>query len=119
MSVFNPRLTGKVNLTGTRYGTGTRLPNGRYVEGGTTALSFTANHQPLTGSEMLELPEGERVRNVRKLYTATTLRPADVSTKARADEVDIDGETYVVFRTMPYNMGVLDHHKVIVIRRDQ
>lgn len=119
MTSFNPRLTGKVILTGTRFAAGTRGNNGRYTKGATSPLSFTGNHQPLTDADLLLLPEGEREKKVRKIYTTFALRPASVNGQTSADHVVIDGETFEVFRVKTYNMGVLDHHKVIAIRLDQ
>lgn len=119
MSVFNPSLTGKVSLIVRRYTKGTRAKNGSYIPGGSTTFNIIANHQPLTDEEMLLLPEAKRQKQVRKVYTASELKPVDVENDIKADEINIDGSEYVVFKVQNYNMGVLDHFKAIVVREDQ
>lgn len=119
MTVFNPSITGKVTLTGTRFASGFHNSNGRYEEGINIPISFEANHQPVSGRELLLVPEAERVKDVRKIYTSFTLRTARVPNRTLADEVVIDNLLYQVFQVETYNMGVLNHTKAIVIRKDQ
>lgn len=119
MTSFNPRLTGKVNLNGLRFAQGSVNRAGRYSKGTSTPLNFKANHQPLNGKELLLLPEGEREKRTKKLYTAFELRGVDIENKISADEIIIGSEIYKVFNVKPYSMGVLDHFKVIVIRKDK
>lgn len=119
MSQFSPQLTGKKNYTGTRFAQGSRSNRGRYMKGAGSPISFVGNDQPVSDKELLLLPEGDRVKRVRKLYTTFALQPESVENETSGDEVIVEGETFVVMITKIYEMGVLDHTKAILVRRDQ
>lgn len=55
--------------------------------------------QPMKGSEVLILPEGERVKKAYKLYTKDELQVANEATKQKADLVEYLGETYEVVKS--------------------
>lgn len=81
------------------------------------AVEFEASVQPLNGIEIQQLPEGERSRDSRKLYTTTALRTASAGSGAAADRIVIDGANYEVHTVQPYDtMAPLPHYKVVVLR---
>jgi hypothetical protein len=52
--------------------------NGRYVAGKESAFEIEANVQPLTGNEILQVPEGERQAENLWMYSETHIKADDV-----------------------------------------
>ena len=100
-----------------------------YSIGGTvtrTETGFTENYgawtefygavQPLNGSDIRALPEGESQERTLKIYTNdVVLSPTDEDTGKQADRVRIEGEVYKVIQSKTWGYG-LPHSKVIVTR---
>jgi hypothetical protein len=55
---------------------------GHYVAGSPQQFDARGNIQPLTGIELQQLPEGDRQKEVKKIYTAFALQNGDVVTRA-------------------------------------
>lgn len=71
--------------------------SGTYVKGHRASASDTvttikANVQPLGGSELLQLPESDRLREPLRFYTAVELKENDLVTRA------INGREYEIQR---------------------
>lgn len=88
------------SFTVTRYATGT-YTSGTFVAGATSTFSAVISAQPLTGKDLLNLPEAQRTRNYLKGYSATELFTAQQSSSEKADIVTIDGVDYEV-QTVEY-----------------
>ena len=116
MTVFNPRSTGKVTLNVTRVSSDGSYVKGKYVSGTETVIPIEANHQPASAEILLTLPEAERSRDPRVVYTPFPLRTTDKDVGTPADTLDIGGIQYKVHKVSRYDMGVLDHTKAIVLR---
>lgn len=96
-----------MNLTGqaiviTRKAAGSYVL-GRWVEGVETAYSVEANVQPLNGHELLQLPEGDRLRENKKIYTAFPVQNNDILT--------LGGKTWQVQNAMDWSNHPLPHYK--------
>lgn len=94
-------LTGTIRRLGMRSVVVTRrgaptVTKGRVTPPTPTTYSVNANVQPLSGSELLRLPEGLRTRETVALWTDVDLRTADESAGVLADTVAINGRTYEV-----------------------
>lgn len=108
------RILGQELLTWRRFAAGTRGEDGRFTSGATTTSTLYAGVQPATEDDLQLLPEGERARRAKKLYTRTALRVASVDGQTLADQVSIDGEWWEVHAVGPQR-SVIRHTKAIVI----
>lgn len=52
--------------------------SGIYEKGPCTPFEVRASIQPLTAREILNLPEADRTKDHRKMYTVTEMRPYDI-----------------------------------------
>lgn len=102
-----------INLSVTRYAAGTYVA-GKYVPGAASTVTALATVQPLGGNDIMRIPEGDRTRERRKLYSADLLYIERPATKNKADEVSIDGVAWQVesIETWP------NYWKVIVVRME-
>lgn len=94
-------LSGTIRRLGVRPVTVTRrgaptVTKGRVTPATPTTHSINANVQPLSGSELLRLPEGLRTRETVALWTDGDLRTADESAGVLADTVTVSGRTYEI-----------------------
>lgn len=64
--------------------------------GDAPVLTCFASQQPLSGSEIVRIPEGDRDRERMKLYSADELRISSEITQAAADVVTVNGIEYQV-----------------------
>jgi len=84
-------------FTVTRFAAGTNS-RGYYVPATAIPATFDVEMsiQPMTGKELLNLPEGQRTRAHRKGYCATELFTANKDAGIRADLVNVDGRMFEV-----------------------
>lgn len=99
----------------------TETPGG-YVSGlftsGVRALSTVlASIQPVTGEDMITAPEGRRIQDMVKIYTATPLTQAVEATGQQPDIVVWQGYGYEVTSIDVWQSGVIPHYKIIATRR--
>jgi len=74
--------------------------------------------QPADGETLELLPEGFRVRDVRKFYTEGDLRGLDEESELPPDEVDVEGIVYQVHMIEPHGPGAPQpHRKAILVRK--
>ena len=67
---------------------------GRVQPPTTSVIMAEASVQPISGEELMRLPEGYRAENMRELWTTTELKVAGAGQEA--DKIDIDGKIYQV-----------------------
>lgn len=90
--------TGTYTVTRTAAGPYT---NGRYAPGTATTFPITAGIEPVTGRELMDMPEGQRGDEVIRIFTPTPLLPrrpgfdADVITY-QPPGYDLPGEPWTV-----------------------
>lgn len=92
--------------------------DGVYQEGATSVFDAVMSIQPLSGKELLQLPEGERTRRHVKGYTATELKTADQAESRKADRVAYGDVEYEVQNIETWGAG-LSHFKVIMAEVNQ
>jgi len=97
---------------------GSTNTKGRWSPGAETPFTFIASVQPLRGSELLTLPEGQRERETYKLYTSTKLNGANESNKTKPDKIQLFDKTFEVLIVEIWQNKVIPHYKVIVSKID-
>jgi hypothetical protein len=99
-----------------------RAGSGSYVDGifvpaVETTSSIEAFVQPMSGQDLLQLPEGHHADEVRLVMTATELRSLDQDSARAADIVEIDGVDWRVVEVARWDFDGDTHYEVIVSRR--
>jgi len=87
------------------------------VSGPDTEFTITASVQPMTGSEMLLLPENRRELETKKIFTSTELYGIEKGKGVNADIIIIDGNEFEVVRVYPWKNNVINHYKIFVAKR--
>jgi hypothetical protein len=90
------RLSTPGTLTATRRAAGTTDGRGRAVEGATSTFPLQGSVQPVTGRDLLRLPEGLRTRELVAIISATELHTANAAAGTVADVVAYQGASYEV-----------------------
>jgi hypothetical protein len=67
---------------------------GVYVAGATSTFNITAAVVPASGNELMSLPEGQRTRETRIVFTTTPLQLGGAGKTYESDHVQIDGESW-------------------------
>ncbi len=98
-------------ITVTRRAQGSYV-SGRHVPGSDQDFEAAANIQPLNGAELLQLAEGDRQREVNKIYTAFALANSDVVTRA-------DGIRYEVQAVEDWTAFHQPHFKARLMRMEE
>lgn len=107
-------ILGQESLTFKRFAAGSRGTDGRWTDGAATSTTLLGSVQPMNGNDLSTLPEGERSRRGRKVYTTTELRTVDQAAGTAADQLQIDGEWWEV-RSVANERSVIAHYKVLVL----
>ena len=92
--------------------------DGVYQPGPITTFDAVMSIQPLSGKELLLLPEGERTRRYVKGYTATELKTASHAESRMADRV-ADGDVEYEVQNIETWGSALSHFKVIMAEVNQ
>jgi len=92
---------------------------GGYVDGefqapATSTFDIEISVQPLSGDELLQLPEADRNREYMKGYTATALQIADEKNGNRGDRIAYKGKVFEVQRSARWMITDLNHYKVYI-----
>lgn len=102
-------LMDRETITIKRYAAG-RYVGGNYVAGDDTILpDIKCNMQPLGGNELLRLPEGDREKDVQKIYTTTEILNSDIIIR---DKTNIK---YEVFKVYDNSANDPPHYKAILV----
>lgn len=89
------------DVTLTRYAAGA-FADGTYAPGSATTSTIVMSVQPLKGSELLNLPEAQRVSKMLKGYAAVELYTAQNSPSKKADLITWQGSQYEVQAVEPW-----------------
>lgn len=107
-----------IDYAGFRYTDGYDDDEGGWVQGGKTPLTFIGMPtQPLSDTEikLVQLEDGQKISDMRKLYTPFSLRGREGD--KNADEITIDGNLYQVRDVSPRD--TLGGHYKAIIRKIQ
>jgi hypothetical protein len=94
---------------------------GRWVDGSYVDTTIDVCPQPMSTDDLMLLPEGMRTKGAVKLYTLSLVKSADEASavKTPPDEITYDGLVYQVQQTWKWRVGILDHYKVIAVRKEK
>jgi len=108
-------MLGASTYTVTRRAAG-NYSTGTFVPGVESQFEIEGSVQPLSGSELLLLPEGERVRARCKMYSHAELKTASVKDKTLADRVGVEERDLEVHSVSEFrNSGALSHFKYVLV----
>lgn len=88
----------------------------KWVDGPIEGLVIQASVQPLKGEDLERLPEARRKLASFSLFTESQLKAAEEN-QNNPDIAVIDGQEYEVERVEPWQNGLINHYKAIVVRR--
>ena len=91
--------------------------NGLFTPGSRALSTVLASIQPVTGEDMITAPEGRRIQDMVKIYTATPLTQSEEATGQQPDIVVWQGYGYEVTSIDVRQAGVIPHYKIIATRR--
>lgn len=89
--------------------------DGRPAAPTTSDSTIMASVQPLGEQELQNLPEGQRQRSPRRVYTTVALQTADPDTDTDADQLVIDGEAYQI-QSVTRHRSVIPHYRGLALR---
>lgn len=104
-------------ITIKRYDTGA-YNNGVYVPGAITEFTVNAVVMPLTGKELLNLPEAQRTKRALRVYTDIQLVTADDVNNKKADRFDHQEREYEIQKNEDWTRTDIEHYKSIAIEVD-
>ena len=104
-------------ITISRYSAGSYV-NGRWQgDGSPTTVDRVASVQPGNGKDLEQLPEGDRTKEVIKVYVDYELRSADQGNGIEPDQILDRGETYEVKRVHSYTAnGVYMYTRALAVK---
>lgn len=100
MSILNGFNTESLGVR--RFAAGTRT-KGRYTRGTQSSINIDAVAMPINGKERLLLPEGERNREIIKIYSESEFFTADELNNKSADIVTWKGKEYEIINVSDWN----------------
>lgn len=110
-------LVGEETITLRTFATGARDGSGNYIVGASADTPIQASVQPLNGTELQTLEEGDRKKDTKKFYTLATVKTASQYTGDSADHLIVDGVSYEARKVMDWrSSSPLPHFKVIGVR---
>ena len=114
MSIFLPEGF-RTTVTVTRATVGSYVDH-KWVAGSTSTFDIEASVQPVTGEDLLNLPEAQRVREPVEVICSEILQSMDEENKIPADKITANGSTYEIQKNSSFEMGQLDHGEYIALR---
>lgn len=91
--------------------------NGVYVEGAETTFTIQASVQPMSGEDIVSVPEGRRASDMVKLYTSTDLNSqGDAGSGQSPDRLVWLGKDYEIYSKEVRQMDVIPHYKIYAIK---
>lgn len=79
-----------------------------------TTFTIKASVQPVSGKDLVFMPEGMSVNDVNVIFSDTQLNTANEAAKTLPDEVEIDGRVFVVFHVEKWANKVINHFRYLV-----
>ncbi|MCK5603481.1 hypothetical protein KAR91_16470 [Candidatus Pacearchaeota archaeon] len=105
-------------ITVTRQNAGSFV-SGTWVQGVSLgAFEMTCSIQPLSGKDLMNLPEAQRTKRTKKVFSECELKTADLATQKPADRFTFGGITYEVHNVLDYTDNNITHYEVIGVEID-
>jgi len=99
-------LLGSETITLKRRAAGSYV-NGHFVPGAESSSSIEASVQPLTGSEILQLPEADRKKEVWKVFSESEILANDTITKS--------SKNYEVRSVRDFSVHSISHYEAVMV----
>jgi len=115
-SLINEFKTDTVNVLRNSGSGGYSDTNGMYIEGKKESLKFDVVVRPASGKDLLRLPEGQRTKEVIRIYSKERLFTAQDSLSKVADCVEYRGCTYQVDNVSDNTSTDLNHFKSLATK---
>ena len=91
--------------------------NGVYVEGAETTITIQASVQPVSGQDLVAIPEGRRASDMVKIYTDSDLfGQGDAGSGQSPDRLTYRGADYEIYTKDVNQSGVINHYKYYAIK---
>jgi hypothetical protein len=91
--------------------------SGVFVEGSETTLTIQASIQPVSGQDMVSVPEGRRSSDMVKVYTDTDLfSQGDAGSGQSPDRVVWRSKEYEIYTKDVNQSDVINHYKYYAIK---
>lgn len=91
--------------------------NGVYVEGPESTITIQASVQPVSGQDLVAIPEGRRASDMVKIYTDSDLfGQGDAGSGQSPDRLTYRGKDYEIYTKEPNQMGIVSHYKYYAIK---
>lgn len=90
---------------------------GIFVAGARSVVPIQASIQPVTGQDMITAPEGRRIQDMVKVYTASELQEGEEGTGLMPDLIVWRGFAYEVTSIEVRQMDVINHYRIYATRR--
>ena len=81
--------------------------DGHYVEGTASSYVIEANIQPLSGKEILQLPEADRTRESLKVFSTSEIRVNDT--------VTMSTKNYEVQKVADFSVYSIPHYEAVMM----
>jgi hypothetical protein len=72
--------------------------------------------QPYQGEDLMVLDTGFQSKRAFTLFTETKVTEGEEDSQTKPDEVMIEGDWYRVAKVKPWQVGVIPHYEVIVVK---
>jgi hypothetical protein len=101
-------------ITIKRYAEGTYDEYGNYTDGTETVITGEKGSiQPISGKEVLQVPEGDRFKQIYKLYTSYQVLVNDIIVRV-SDSIEYEVKSVSNYASF----GMLQHYKAILYLKD-
>ena len=91
--------------------------SGVYVEGVESTITIQASVQPMSGTDIVSIPEGRRASDMVKVYTDSDLfGQGDAGTGQSPDRLVYRGKEYEISSKDPNQNDVINHFKYYAIK---
>lgn len=91
--------------------------NGVYVEGAESTITIQASVQPISGTDMVVIPEGRRASDIVKIYTDSDLfGQGDAGSGQSPDRLVYRGADYEISTKDPNQSDVINHYRYYAIK---
>lgn len=91
--------------------------NGVYVEGAESTITIQASVQPVSGQDLVAIPEGRRASDMVKVYTSEDLFcQGDAGTGQSPDRIVYLGKDYEIYTKDVNQNGVIPHYKYFAVK---
>ena len=87
---------------------------GTYFPGTTSNITIEANWQPLSGDELLNLPENQRTRRSLMIYSEDEIRGENQVSNIPADIITVDSKNYEI-QSVKYYKELCEHYEAVAV----